>query len=207
VKATDRGSSLSQGLPAFSRKQVLSPKAVDPNTLIAGQIDMLKRLITESIDLKFVSNPSCWIVRVDASQIEQVVMNLFINARDAMLTGGEIVIESSNVDISLADRRAPSPLPPGSYVLLSVSDNGCGLDAETASHIFEPFFTTKPQGKGTPAITGRIKSRTTGFHNQFREASVTGCGGVIIEQNFGVCVFAFQYAHTGAAMKMRPKRP
>jgi signal transduction histidine kinase len=149
VKATDRGSSLTQGLLAFSRKQVLSTRVVDLNTLIAGQIDMLKRLITESIDLKFVPNPACGTVKVDASQIEQVVMNLVINARDAMLTGGEIVIESSNEDISPADRGVPSPLPPGSYVLLTVSDSGCGMDAETASHIFEPFFTTKPQGKGT----------------------------------------------------------
>jgi len=148
VKATDRGSSLTQGLLAFSRKQVLSPKIVDLNQLISNQIDMLKRLITESIELKFVPNPELAKVKVDPSQIEQVVMNLVINARDAMLYGGQLVIETFNTEVGEAE-RTEDPLAAGSYVVLGVSDNGCGMDAETKSHLFEPFFTTKQQGKGT----------------------------------------------------------
>jgi two-component system cell cycle sensor histidine kinase/response regulator CckA len=148
VKATDRGSSLTQGLLAFSRKQVLSLKVVDLNQLISGQINMLKRLITESIELKFIPNPELAKVRVDPGQIEQVVMNLVINARDAMLYGGELVIETYNAVVGKADRSGEQ-LAAGNYMVLAVSDNGCGMDAETKSHLFEPFFTTKQQGKGT----------------------------------------------------------
>jgi PAS domain S-box-containing protein len=148
VKATDRGSSLTQGLLAFSRKQVLSPKVIDLNSLILGQIDMLKRLITESIELRFVPNPTLGKIKVDPSQIEQVVMNLVINARDAMIHGGELLIETYNTEVGKAEREE-EPLAAGNYVVLAVSDNGCGMDAETKSHLFEPFFTTKQQGKGT----------------------------------------------------------
>ena len=134
---------------AFSRKQVLSPKVVDLNTLIAGQIDLLKRLITENIELRFVPGAALGRVRVDPGQIEQVVMNLVVNARDAMLNGGELIIETDNVALGPADRDSQGPLAAGDYVVLAVSDNGCGMDANTKSHLFEPFFTTKQQGKGT----------------------------------------------------------
>ncbi len=147
VKATDRGSSLTQGLLAFSRKQVHSPRVVDLNALIADQMEMLKRLITEDIDLRFELGADLGRVRVDPGQIEQIVMNLVINARDAMPTGGEIVIETFNSDPDeLEDQRTPAP---GNHIALVVSDTGCGMDAETKSLIFEPFFTTKEQGKGT----------------------------------------------------------
>lgn len=166
VKATDRGSSLTQGLLAFSRKQVLTPKVVDLNVLITDQIDMLKRLITESIDLKFIPHADLGKVKIDPSQVEQVVMNLVINARDAMLSGGELVIETSSVEIKEAEDSSLGQLTPGNYAVLSVSDNGCGMDAETKSHLFEPFFTTKQQGKGTglglATVFGIVK-QSSGF--------------------------------------------
>jgi two-component system, cell cycle sensor histidine kinase and response regulator CckA len=150
VKATDRGSSLTQRLLTFSRKQVFSPKILDINSLIIDQLGMLKRLIPENIDLKFIPGNEIQCVKADPSQLEQVVMNLVINARDAMPNGGRMVIETTNarLDDVLPDSSNCTDAAP-SYVLLSVSDNGTGMDAETKSHIFEPFFTTKEQGKGT----------------------------------------------------------
>jgi PAS domain S-box-containing protein len=150
LRATNRGSSLTQGLLAFSRKQVVSPKVVELNGLIAQQIEMLKRLIPEDIELKFVPSSAPVHVRIDVSQMEQVVMNLIINARDAMPNGGDIIIETGNADLDQKDRELHNAPPgPGGFVMLAVSDNGCGMDAETKAHIFEPFFTTKEQGKGT----------------------------------------------------------
>jgi PAS domain S-box-containing protein len=149
LRATNRGSSLTQGLLAFSRKQVVSPKVVDLNSLIAQQIEMLKRLIPEDIELKFVPSEPLGRIRIDVSQMEQVVMNLIINARDAMPNGGEIIIETGNADLDHGNRDGQNAPGPGRFVMLAVSDNGCGMDAETKTHIFEPFFTTKEQGKGT----------------------------------------------------------
>ena len=145
VKATERGASLTQGLLAFSRKQVLSPKVLDLNALISDQLGMLKRLINECIDFKFKPGLNLGAICADPGQVQQVVMNLVINARDAMPSGGELVIATDNT-------LRPGPqtaVTESDYVQLSVCDNGCGMDAETKSHIFEPFFTTKEQGKGT----------------------------------------------------------
>ena len=148
-KAMNRGASLTQSLLAFSRKQVLSPRVVDLNTLVAQQTDMLKRLIGENIELRFAPGAGLGKVHVDPGQLEQVVMNLVINARDAMPGGGEIVITTEK---SAAEDGGKSSRPlrvTGDCVMLTVSDNGSGMDAETVSHLFEPFFTTKEQGKGT----------------------------------------------------------
>jgi two-component system, cell cycle sensor histidine kinase and response regulator CckA len=149
VKATDRGSSLTQGLLTFSRKQVSSPKIVDPNSLIAEQLKMLKRLIPEDIEVRFVPGAGIGCVKADPGQLEQVIMNLVINARDAMPNGGRLVLETSNAQLDETSALSRNEPEAAQYVLLGVSDNGCGMDAETKSHIFEPFFTTKEQGKGT----------------------------------------------------------
>jgi len=149
VKATDRAASLTQSLLAFSRKQVLAPRVIDLNALIAEQADMLKRLISENIQLRFAPGAALGRVKADPGQIQQLVMNLVINARDAMSKGGEIVIETSNAILDQAAKRLEFSASDGNYVLLTVTDNGCGMDSETQSHIFEPFFTTKEQGKGT----------------------------------------------------------
>ena len=148
VRATDRGASLTQGLLAFSRKQVLSPQVVDLNTLIRDQINMLERLLGETIVLKFQPGENLGHTKVDPGQVQQVVMNLVINARDAMPDGGEVVIETANAELDCVGAD-PDSMPHSEYVMISVADNGCGISEATKPHIFEPFFTTKEQGKGT----------------------------------------------------------
>jgi two-component system, cell cycle sensor histidine kinase and response regulator CckA len=147
MKATDRAASLTRGLLTFSRKQVLSPQVLDLNGLLTEQINMLRRLIPANIAVKFVAGEALGKVKLDPTQMEQVVMNLVINARDAMCDGGELIIETCNAELEPADCVLANA--PGQYVMLSVSDNGCGMDSATKSHLFEPFFTTKEQGEGT----------------------------------------------------------
>ncbi|HXM62576.1 MAG TPA: PAS domain S-box protein [Terriglobales bacterium] len=165
-KATDRAASLTQGLLAFSRKQVISPRVLDLNALIAQQSEMLKRLIPENIELRFVPGDALGRVKVDPGQVEQIVMNLVINARDATPSGGTILIETSNAELSPTDCGLQTPAQSGSYTMIAVSDNGCGMSAETQAQIFEPFFTTKEQGKGTGlglAIVFGIVKQSNGY--------------------------------------------
>jgi PAS domain S-box-containing protein len=149
VRVVDRGASLTQGLLTFSRKQVLSPKVLDLNTMIKDQLRMLRRLVPENIELKFTPGNDTGHIRADAPQIEQVVMNLVINARDAMSDGGHILIETENSALDSGDETSHNIPTNGTYVAIVVSDNGCGMDTATKAQIFEPFFTTKAQGKGT----------------------------------------------------------
>src|SRR5277367_1287807 len=149
ASAAERASSLTRQLLAFSRKQMLAPRIVDLNTVATENLKMLTRMIGEDIDLVMVPGSSLWPVRADAGQIEQVIMNLAVNARDAMPSGGKITIETSNVTLDEEYARFHAPLRPGNYVMLAISDTGAGMDSETQSHIFEPFFTTKgPKGTG-----------------------------------------------------------
>jgi two-component system cell cycle sensor histidine kinase/response regulator CckA len=147
--AADRASSLTRQLLAFSRKQMLAPKTVYLNSIVTENLKMLTRVIGEDIDLVMRSAENLWPVRADAGQIEQVVMNLAVNARDAMPSGGKLTIETGNVTLDEEYARLHAPLRPGDYVMLALSDTGAGMDAETQAHIFEPFFTTKgPKGTG-----------------------------------------------------------
>jgi two-component system cell cycle sensor histidine kinase/response regulator CckA len=147
-RAADRAASLTQQLLAFSRKQVLQPKVLDLNEAVADVQKMLSRVIGEDIQLVASLHPSLVPVKADPGQVEQVLMNLAINARDAMPHGGKLTMETSNVDVGLELAR-DLELVHGAYVMLKVTDSGHGMDAETVLHIFEPFFTTKPMGKGT----------------------------------------------------------
>jgi two-component system, cell cycle sensor histidine kinase and response regulator CckA len=148
-QAGKRAAALTQQLLAFSRKQVLEPKILDLNA-IAGDVEkMLGRLIGEHIDLVLVLSKSIGMVKADRTQIEQVILNLAVNARDAMPQGGKLAIETANVEMDEADATRPRYLVPGSYVLLKVTDTGCGMTPDVQAHIFEPFFTTKEKGKGT----------------------------------------------------------
>jgi two-component system cell cycle sensor histidine kinase/response regulator CckA len=149
LAATRRASALTRQLLAFSRRQALQPKPLDLNEVVSNVEKMLRRLIGENVDLATSLAPNLGIVRADAGQMEQVILNLTVNARDAMPDGGKLTIETSNVELSEADVAAYSGAAPGAYVVLSVRDTGTGIDAATQKRIFEPFFTTKEVGRGT----------------------------------------------------------
>ena len=146
--AGDRAAQLTHQLLAFSRRQVLRPRVLDLNTVVSSMSAMLQRMLGEHIDLAIALNPDLGNVKADPGQLEQVLLNLTVNARDAMPQGGRLTIETVNVTVEESSHRAQT-IPPGPYVMLSVSDTGCGMDAQTQAHIFEPFFTTKGVGQGT----------------------------------------------------------
>ncbi len=148
-EASQRATSLTRQLLAFSRKQMLAPVVLSVQAVVTDMGKILRRLIGEDVELVTVNAPDLWRVKADRSQIEQVIMNLAVNARDAMPRGGKLTIETANVEFDNSYSRAPMVLMPGRYVMLAVSDNGCGMDADTQAHIFEPFYTTKEKGKGT----------------------------------------------------------
>ncbi len=148
-KAADRAASLTRQLLAFSRMQVMQPRVIDLNATVIEMGKMLPRLIGEDIELAILTKSDLGRVKADPGQIEQVILNLSVNARDAMPNGGKLVIETANADLDEGYARVHPPLVPGSFVMLAVSDTGIGMDAATQAHIFEPFFTTKDKGKGT----------------------------------------------------------
>jgi two-component system, cell cycle sensor histidine kinase and response regulator CckA len=149
VSAATRATTLTRQLLTFSRKQVLESKPLDLNELVEGVTSMLRRLIGEDIDLNFRPEPALGVVEADPGHIEQIVVNLAVNARDAMAKGGKLTIETANVTLDDSYAIWHAEVEPGEYVMLAVSDTGVGMDAETLSHIFEPFFTTKGPDKGT----------------------------------------------------------
>lgn len=148
VYAGERAASLTRHLLAFSRGLKAEPRLLDLNSLVKNMEPMLQRLLGQNIQLVLLPGPGLGRVRADASQIEQAVVNLATNARDAMPGGGKLVIETTNADMDEAGSQ-PLGMDPGAYVMLAASDTGLGMDAETRSHLFEPFFTTKPPGKGS----------------------------------------------------------
>ncbi len=146
--AAQRASSLTRQLLAFSRKQMLAPSIINVQSVVSEMEKILRRLIGEDIQLDTHSAGDLWLVKADRSQIEQVIMNLAVNARDAMPNGGRLMIETANVEMDASLSRHVV-MSAGKYVMLAVTDNGCGMDAQTQAHLFEPFFTTKEKGKGT----------------------------------------------------------
>ncbi len=149
AKAGRRAAALTRQLLAFSRKQVIQPVVLDLNAATSELEKMLRRLIGEHIEITFKRSPALGLVKMDPGQVEQVLMNLAVNARDAMPQGGKLCIETANVELDETYARQNLFVTPGPHVMLSVSDTGCGIDKETQLHIFEPFFTTKEPGKGT----------------------------------------------------------
>jgi PAS domain S-box-containing protein len=148
-KAANRAASLTRQLLAFSRQQVLEARVLNMNDVVEDIRKMLGRLINEDIALTIDLDPELGRMKADQGQIEQVIVNLAVNARDAMPKGGTLTIKTANVELSESSARRHEPMPPGSYIGLTVSDTGTGMDAKTRSHVFEPFFTTKERGKGT----------------------------------------------------------
>lgn len=147
--AGDRAASLTRQLLTFSRKQVLQPRLLDLNEVISNIEQMLRRLIGEDINLDMQLTPDLGLVKVDPTQMDQVIINLAINARDAMSRGGDLTIETVNIDLDKTDARQQVGVKPGAYVRLTISDTGHGMDEATKVRIFEPFFTTKERGRGT----------------------------------------------------------
>jgi len=147
--SADRAASLTRQLLAFSRMQVLQPQIINLNSIVDEMGKLLPRLIGEDIDLSICASERLGAIRADASQMEQVIMNLAVNARDAMANGGKLLIETANAELDHGYTSSHPLMKPGKYVQLTVSDSGTGMDAETQAHIFEPFFTTKEKGKGT----------------------------------------------------------
>lgn len=172
LKAAKRSADLTGQLLAFARRQVTSPKVLNLNDTVSGMLKMLQRLIGENIDLAWIPGHSLWNVRIDASQVDQMLANLLVNARDAISGQGRVTIETCNVEVDEGFMVHHGEFPPGDYVLLSVSDTGCGMDRETLDHVFEPFFTTKEVGKGTGlglATVFGIARQNEGFVNAYSE--------------------------------------
>jgi two-component system, cell cycle sensor histidine kinase and response regulator CckA len=136
-------------LLAFSRKQVIQPRTLELNDAVEDIAKMLARLIGEDIELSIIPGAALGRIKADPSQLEQVILNLAVNARDAMPTGGKLTIETGNVYLHQQYATTYAPVPPGRYVMLAVSDNGTGMSAQTRARIFDPFFTTKEKGQGT----------------------------------------------------------
>ena len=147
--AADRAVLLTRQLLAFSRQQIVYPRIIDLNAIVQGMGDMLKRLVGDDVSIAVRPTVPLGGIKADVGQLEQVLMNLAVNARDAMPNGGPITIETRNVELDQAYQRKHEPIRPGPYVMLSLSDSGCGMDDTTKASIFEPFFTTKEVGKGT----------------------------------------------------------
>ena len=171
-KAAGRAADLTRQLLAFARKQIVVPKVLDLNEAVAGVLKMLQRLIGEDIDLNWRQATDLWPIKMDPSQIDQILANLCINARDAISGVGKLTIETANMTIDEAYCALNAGFMRGEYVLLAVSDDGCGMAKETMSHLFEPFFTTKGLGKGTglglATVYGIVK-QNNGFINIYSE--------------------------------------
>ena len=165
-RAAQRSADLTRQLLAFARKQTVAPKVLDLNETVAGMLKLLRRLIGEDIDLLWKPGHEVWPVMMDPAQLDQILANLCVNGRDAIAGVGTVIIETENTSIRDECNGLNAGLGPGDYVMLAVSDDGCGMDAETLSQIFEPFFTTKEMGKGTglglATVYGAVK-QNNGF--------------------------------------------
>jgi two-component system, cell cycle sensor histidine kinase and response regulator CckA len=163
-KAADRAAKLTKQLLAFSRKQVLKPKIVDLNVQVADVTEMLRRLLGEDIEVRTSLARDLGRIRVDPTQVEQILLNLVSNAREAMPHGGKLTIETGNVEVDEVYTRSHAGASVGGYVMIAVSDSGCGMDAATQARIFEPFFTTKHYGTGLGLATVYGAVKQSGGH-------------------------------------------
>jgi len=149
MAGAERAALLTQRLLAFSRRQPLAPERIDPNRLVSGMSDLLNRTLGETIEVETIQSARIWPVEIDVNQMENALLNLAVNARDAMPDGGKLTIEVANTHIDEDYAAQEAEVSPGQYVLISVSDTGQGMDEDVLSHAIEPFFTTKEVGRGT----------------------------------------------------------
>ena len=167
-QASQKAATLVRQLLAFSRRQAMNPKVVSLNRMVRENAEILSRLLKPKKTLVLSLDVESMNVRVDPAQLQQVLLNLTINARDALQDGGQVTITTSLREVTTESERRPADMPPGRYAVLSVSDNGCGMDEQTQGHLFEPFFTTKEQGKGTGlglALVYGVVQQSGGFIN------------------------------------------
>jgi PAS domain S-box-containing protein len=200
-QAAQRSADLTRQLLAFARKQTVAPKVLDLNETVEGMLNMLRKLIGENIDLAWLPGKELGRIRIDPSQIEQLLANLCVNARDAIHDTGKITVETDSVTLDQKFCAVHAGCVPGRYVLLSVSDNGCGMDEKTVSHLFEPFFTTKAVGKGTglglATVYGMVKQ-----NNGFIDVNSQPGQGAIFE-----IYFPRHAAEAGRAIKTDAVQP
>jgi CheY-like chemotaxis protein len=147
--AARRSAELTRQLLGFARRQVVAPKVLDLNATLAEMLPLLRKLVGNDIDLRCVADPLLWATRLDPVQVDQILVNLCLNARDAIDGSGHIVITTGNIIVEQSGTADPQAPPPGAYVMLTVRDDGCGMGPDVLDHLFEPFFTTKEVGKGT----------------------------------------------------------
>jgi signal transduction histidine kinase len=187
--SANRAAALIHRLLAFARRQPLDPQPVDINLLIGGIEDLLRRSVGEQVRLKIALCGQAWLALTDANQLENALLNLVINARDAMPSGGKLTIETGNITLARPDRRGPDEIEPGDYTVVGVTDTGTGMTRETLAKVFDPFFTTKPIGQGT----GLGLSMIYGFAKQ-------SGGNVRIESEVGrgTTVRLYLPRHSGA---------
>jgi len=176
--AAERAAALTRQLLAFSRGQAAQPKPLDLNGLISGMEPMLRRLLGHNNELIVLADPHLGNINADSTQLEQVIMNMATNARDAMPNGGKLVLETANVDLEDPIASKKIGLPQGAYVMLAVSDTGVGMDAEVRSRLFEPFFTTKEQGKGSGLGLSTVYGIIRQSGGQITVYSQVGCGTI-----------------------------
>lgn len=187
-KAAERSASLTRQLLAFARKQTVSPKIIDINDAVTGMIKMLQRLIGEDIALTWLPGMNIWPIRIDPSQVDQILANLCVNSRDAISGVGKVSIESGNITVDEAFCTGHADFVPGDYVFLSISDDGCGMDKETRGKLFEPFFTTKDLGKGTGlglAIIYGIVRQNKGFISVYSEPGQGSTFSIFLPRHIG----------------------
>ena len=196
--AAKRSSEITRQLLAFARKQTISPEVLDLNKTVEGMLKMLRRLLGEDIDLAWLPKPGLWPVRMDPAQIDQILANLCVNARDAISGVGKITIETATVTFDEAYCSDHAGFVPGDYVLLVVSDNGCGMDRDTLPKIFEPYFTTKGVARGTglglATVYGIVK-QNQGFINVYSEPEK------------GTSIHIYLARHLGQAVAPRDESP
>jgi len=187
-KAGERATELTHQLLAFARKQAIQPKVIQLNETVAGMLKMLQRLIGENIQLNWIAAENLWLLMIDPSQIDQLMANLCVNARDAITDVGKITIETENCTIGEDYSVLHIEVSPGEYVRLAVSDNGSGIDRETLTHIFEPFFTTKAAGEGTglglATVFGIVK-QNNGFINVYSEPGLGTTFSIHLPRHIG----------------------